>query len=891
MRYDNAARYLTNNQSEMALPVPAGSGWDVDVVQIAGKVRGQQRHWPQLAPADVFDKELKEIADNLRHLRALGNLQTCTCCCYWLRLVIFILLNHINLQYGAGSELSMSSQARTEKAPRRSSYKATSEETLARKRARGETSCAECKRLKLKCDKQALRMLIAILRKYLAALACVEGAPRYAHMVASRLGRVLDTEQLHQKISEMSARIRQLEEALAVFQAGVSSDPHPLLEDELLMVKFGPEPQQSGSHEDFLAETMDAFGTITIGDGGEARYFGRSGGSEAGAEFNEEGLEKESFPPVTPDLLGKLASIFPMGIGCDSNSQTYATAVDALFASLPPMPRAWSLLEAYLENASWVFQPIRREIIIEDILTPIYNAKREHEDPEATGKAWAHLSPHKIAVLFLIFANGAVVDLTLPPYNAEGEEYYHYARAALTLRSIFDSPLIETVEAIILMAHYRSSAGERYSRDSTWTLIGLGAKLAITIGLHRDPARWKMDEKTVNIRRRIFWEIYATDMFFDIYEPVIKMTLAAQPPSYKMILELDRKVREKILPPGFSVLKSKEDASPSAYLQAGILSQIIVGSIVTRAPSSNMAPDAFLELTIAIDLFAKGAEHSIRARRAMVGKVKDKASILFAISRGSESPPPTLLSPPFVSRYQDSGGAMDELAIFGGQTRVLFSKVLTQERAPNWDGPKSQVAKATAIQADSPLEHPLHSAFDSDNSSSPASRFSAEPEDMRMQMHDVHPSLMEYMSMVSSTTPSVGFTGYPHTVHTQLQHPSGHPLAPVSAENMQIPMPDFFSQHWQPPSGFLTQNAQPELITPVTNTQYDSTLFGPFEQFYQEAAPTRNIPGGLNAWNMKDINNLDMVTTDLEGDGLAMDDRWMAFLNGSEIQAPPQSGP
>ena len=170
-----------------------------------------------------------------------------------------------------------------------------------------------------------------------------------------------------------------------------------------------------------------------------------------------------------------------MGIGCDSNSQKYATAMDALFASLPPMPRAWSLLEAYLENASWVFQPIRREVIIEDILTPIYNAKREHEDPEATGKAWAHMSPHKFAVLFLIFANGAVVDLTLPPYNDEGEEYYHYARAALTLRSIFDSPLIETVEAIILMAHYRSSAGERYSRDSTWTLIGLGAKLAITV--------------------------------------------------------------------------------------------------------------------------------------------------------------------------------------------------------------------------------------------------------------------------------------------------------------------------------------------------------------------------------------------------------------------------
>lgn len=38
-------------------------------------------------------------------------------------------------------------------APRRTSRKLTKEEELELKRARGELSCAECKRLKLKCDK------------------------------------------------------------------------------------------------------------------------------------------------------------------------------------------------------------------------------------------------------------------------------------------------------------------------------------------------------------------------------------------------------------------------------------------------------------------------------------------------------------------------------------------------------------------------------------------------------------------------------------------------------------------------------------------------------------------------------------------------------------------
>lgn len=202
---------------------------------------------------------------------------------------------------------------------------------------------------------------------------------------------------------------------------------------------------------------------------------------QAGAALDEEGSGEENPSIAMPDVLNELASMFPHSVGSNPKSQTYANAMDMLFASLPPTPCAWSLFEAYMENATWVFQPVRRENLIEDILTPIYNAKKEREESAATPNTWADISPHKLAVLYIIFAIGAVVDLTLPPFNAEGEKYYHCARAALALRSIFDSPLIETVEAIILMGHYRTCVGEKYSRDSTWTMIGLGAKLAINV--------------------------------------------------------------------------------------------------------------------------------------------------------------------------------------------------------------------------------------------------------------------------------------------------------------------------------------------------------------------------------------------------------------------------
>ena len=81
----------------------------------------------------------------------------------------------------------------------------------------------------------------------------------------------------------MSQRIRDLEDALALLQASISAEKHILLRNELLLIKNGPERQRSAepdTHEDPLAAPVDAFGTLTIGDSGESRYFGASAGSE-----------------------------------------------------------------------------------------------------------------------------------------------------------------------------------------------------------------------------------------------------------------------------------------------------------------------------------------------------------------------------------------------------------------------------------------------------------------------------------------------------------------------------------------------------------------------------------------------------------------------------------
>jgi hypothetical protein len=61
----------------------------------------------------------------------------------------------------------------------------------------------------------------------------------------------------------------------------------------------------------------------------------------------------------------------------------------------------------------------------------------------------------------------------------------------------------------------------------------------------------------------------------DVFASVLELTLAANPPSYESILELDRKVREKVLPPSLNLLLTKDDdyVTPLVYMRGCLLSQ------------------------------------------------------------------------------------------------------------------------------------------------------------------------------------------------------------------------------------------------------------------------------------------------------------------------------
>ncbi|KAJ8461802.1 hypothetical protein ONZ45_g18167 [Pleurotus djamor] len=498
-------------------------------------------------------------------------------------------------------------------------------------------------------------------------------------------------------------------------------------------------------------------------------------------------------------------------------------------------------------------------------------------------------APHALATIFFILALGALLDIKNPPYGAEAERYYILGKAALSLRTVFDFPSIRSVQAVGLMATYHSLAGKKYSRDSAWGLMSLAAKLSQSLGLHRDSARWKFDATTVQRRRSLFWEIFASDVSHslalgrppaihlsyvdcefpideeatlsdaqeiqygfwrmkhtfarDIFNAVAETTLTAKSPSYSTVLDLDRKVRELSFPAAFKPYVSKEDGeeeyyssslslrgfyasqhrtvtmlylhrsffaqamldhpnnpllspfAPSfltAYRCASIIikatahqfdrcaemamrvwfllyhtfsAAVIVGTVVTHSPTSNMASSALLDLALAVDLFEKASTKSRRARIALdvLKKLKDKAVrswTQYSTSQPSQTGPgasSTQSSPlsmfgsptssfksPKSDGSDDDGG--DELAIFGGQKKVLTRKHRHTSSVNVTTGSKNSPQQASTSNSPSP---PQVQATGTPSPPTLHSEPTISLTGQQQQPPNVHPSLMEYLGQTN----------------------------------------------------------------------------------------------------------------------------------------------
>ncbi|KDR67949.1 hypothetical protein GALMADRAFT_161257 [Galerina marginata CBS 339.88] len=466
-------------------------------------------------------------------------------------------------------------------------------------------SCAECRRLKLKCSRAF--PCSNCVKKGCAAI-CPEGS-----LTTGKGNRFVlaNTEALHEKITILANRVRHLEDGLAQAHSLTSHTPHPLLSEDLLQIKRPLErerldvPQVEEKPE--TEDNIDSLGSLSISNDGRSTFFGRTASSwhllqnEEGSEDEDESLANE-LEAAAPSDEAWLSYAFPFACPV---SRTAESTRQSITSKLPRKAVAKLLCDNYFRHAAWMYSPISEGDFNETVFQAVYDSEEPLEPP---------ISAQNLSILCMVLAIGILVDLDKPAHAPEAMLYYHFGRAALSIESVLEEQSITAIQAMLLMCHFMFLAEISGPR---WGIMGIVVKLAQSLGLHRDSGKWKLEPEQTQKRRELFYELLTYDSWQSLtfgrppslssahvdsqlpHETTkneageVEMTFAAwkhrfsaqclsivhdeafgtRTPNYKVIQELDRKVRNWYVPPSLQVpgfgaakLVSSEVEQPTVQL-------------------------------------------------------------------------------------------------------------------------------------------------------------------------------------------------------------------------------------------------------------------------------------------------------------------------------------
>ncbi|EKM50390.1 uncharacterized protein PHACADRAFT_263672 [Phanerochaete carnosa HHB-10118-sp] len=463
-----------------------------------------------------------------------------------------------------------------------------------KKRKRGATrlSCAECRRLKLRCDR-AIPCGSCVKRG--CAAICPDGSLTTGKGNRATRFVLASTQDLHEKIHELSNRVRELEDGLRASHSQHSNETHPLLSEDLLRIKAPLQRENlssttNGNSDEPGGDVVDSFGSLSISDSGRTNYFGQATSSFYFLQNETQEQDKEdrlaALRKILPAEVLSLAGVFPVAPNIPSTPEVDAERIDrlrSLFWYLPPADEAADLRHIYFQHAACRYNIVSLDQFNEHVYYLFYN-------PNAGPPLDDPLLSHQLALMFMIIAIGSLMDTKRPAYNIEAEKYHQLARAALFQSPVFEEPTIHAVQTFYLMAFYLFLSERHGSGVGTrWALMGLAVRLGISMGLHRDAGRWNVDPKEIQRRRQVFWELYTYE-FLQCYtmgrppslssahidckkphteEPqgdetfhwwkhrytsecmhqVYDQAFGAKTPTYSTLLQLDRKLRGFHVPP------------------------------------------------------------------------------------------------------------------------------------------------------------------------------------------------------------------------------------------------------------------------------------------------------------------------------------------------------
>ncbi|KAF8843214.1 hypothetical protein BDN67DRAFT_964572 [Paxillus ammoniavirescens] len=439
-------------------------------------------------------------------------------------------------------------------------------------------SCAECRRLKLKCDRVFPCQSCS---KRGCAEICPDGA-----LTSGKGSRFIlaNTEQLHEKIIQMSDRIRQLEDALGTVQAKCSTESHPLLNQDLLRIKNSLElysPQggavQQPPTEPPMDESQPTSSQLATGDG-DCHPSRQSEDRSSSAE-----IPTTEAPRLSPEI-EKLSQTFPYP-WLPNNPMR-----ERIYKMLPLREEAEYLCTQARLNALWQYNLDPSETWLPNLVHHVYTTPLQD------------LCFRRLSLLFIMMSIGLLVDLNQQNESPRADVYHRLARASLSEMNLMDEPNLDLLQTLFYMIWYLLIFSDKSQAVAyAWSIMGLTVKLAQSLGLHRDGNRWKVIPEESQRRRMLCWELLNLDarlalslgrppsicldhvdcrrpsyavpemyivpgtlsyhewkhgFFLDCLTPVLTTAISAQRQPYTRILDVDKTIRNFKVPPTLDIFNA-----------------------------------------------------------------------------------------------------------------------------------------------------------------------------------------------------------------------------------------------------------------------------------------------------------------------------------------------
>ncbi|KAI0886892.1 fungal-specific transcription factor domain-containing protein [Annulohypoxylon maeteangense] len=392
-------------------------------------------------------------------------------------------------------------------------------------------SCAECRRLKMRCDRQ--EPCANCIRRHRVEFCIAATGTNYSrqssnwHQMPQK-----DTEQAEPENRQNISPHNVLEEPQETNSVQQSVD-HDLIQDNPNNYnEFNPLPLINHAFDHYTVPDAtsssdnqprhsidhgrqgDSHGTLMLSTRGRSKYLGPTAGSEWLKESEMQDvpdsplMTRVTSPELRQDPAPSqpsLSTSYTTSIGFPVNASPAHISTRHLLSCLPPRDEAWSLAESYYRYCAWHHDVAPRPSF-EKTFDRIY--KHAEKYPSSSP-----INPQEIALVYIIMALGTVFNIEMPNYDSSAEDWLHLSERALVKGDFLSNNMVAGLQTLHLMAHLHLILDKGRRGDNAWPLWGLVMRLIQAMGMHRDGDRWNLSRDVAEERRKVFWECHSADIF------------------------------------------------------------------------------------------------------------------------------------------------------------------------------------------------------------------------------------------------------------------------------------------------------------------------------------------------------------------------------------------